>query len=1104
MAIRSATHWISKVSGKVPLRTILVVPFVIQIFVTVGLTGWLSFRNGQKAVNDLAAKLSQEATTRIEQHVHTLTDVPHLFLAMNAAAIRTGNLNIEDFQSVERYFWRQIHLSPWVPTLYYGDEEGNFILLRRGNLDQNPDQVYIRNQSTAPLREVYRLDSQGNRAGLIRTTQYDPRIRPWYKAAVQVGKPTWSSIYLFTAPRELGITPVLPIYRDNGRLRGVLAVDFTLSQISNYLRNLKISKSGQAFIIEHSGDIVASSASELPNKGEERLKAINSTQPLIRSAARHLLKQFGSFDKIKSNQQVIYEVDGKRELMEVTPIQDGRGLDWLTVVVIPEADFMASINANTRTTILLCLAALVFATLLGILTSKWIVRPIDALNTAAKKLSDGEWEQALPIDRADEIGELAKSFNSMAKQLRASFASLEAKNADLQRLDQLKDEFLANTSHELRTPLNGIIGIAESLMDGVTGSLPDETRYNLSLVVSSGRRLANLVNDILDFSKLRNETLELQIKPVEMRAIASVVLTLSRPLIGQKDLQLINSISPDLPTVNADENRVQQILHNLVGNAIKFTDSGTVEISAEVVDGAGGRGDFREEFPASFSRSQMLAISVSDTGIGIPDDKLDRIFESFEQADGTIARQYGGTGLGLAITKKLVELHGGEIAVQSIVGTGSRFTFTLPLSEGIEVEGSEGLDDLTQSGKLQPTEQQRVTPQPANLQPLDLQPLPSNGSVKILIVDDEPVNRQVFTNYLSLHNYSIRQASSGSEALSILESGFKPDLILLDVMMPRLTGYEVTRKIRETWQAIELPIVLLSAKNQVADLVAGLEAGANDYLIKPISKDELLARIKTHLNLRQLKTENLRLATELELTRQLQQMLLPKEAELRQIPGLEIAGFMEPAEEFGGDYYDILSHNGYLKIGIGDVTGHGLESGVLMIMVQTAVRTLLSHGETDPVRFLNVLNRTIYDNVLRMNSEKNLTLSLLDYQNGHLYLSGQHEEMIVVRSEGRVERIDTIDLGFPIGLEADIADFVAQTSVQLYPGDVVVLYTDGITEAENLAGVQYGIERLCEVVRVNWQYSAQEIKQAVIADLRSHIGEQKVYDDITLVVLKQK
>jgi two-component system, sensor histidine kinase ChiS len=1076
MTVKSSINWVSKVSGKVPLRIILVVPFVIQIFAAVGLTGWLSFRNGQKAVNDLAAKLSQEATTRIEQHVQTLTDVPHLSLQMNAAAIRTGNLNIDDFQNVERYFWQQIHLTKWVPTLYYGDENGNFILLKKGN----PDQVYIRDQSTAPLRKIYGLDSQGKRTDLIRSEKYDPRIRPWYEAAVQAGKPTWSKIYMFAAPRELGITPVLPIYQETGRLRGVLAVDFTLSQISEFLQNLKISQSGQAFIIERSGDIVASSGSELPKEGQERLKAINSSKPLIRSAAQYLLKRFGSFDKIDSNQQVIYEVDGKRQLMEVTPLRDGRGLDWLTVVVIPEADFMERINANTRTSILLCLGALGVATILGILTSKWIVQPIGNLNTAAKKLSNGEWEQALPVNRAHEIGDLAKSFNRMAKQLKESFASLEAKNAELQRLDQLKDEFLANTSHELRTPLNGIIGIAESLIDGATGPLPNETRFNLSLIVSSGRRLANLVNDILDFSKLRNETIELQIKPVEMRAIASVVLTLSQPLLGQKDLQLINTISPDLPTVNADENRVQQILHNLVGNAIKFTDSGTVEISARVVD-------------------NQLAISVTDTGIGIPEDKLDRIFESFEQADGTIARQYGGTGLGLAITKKLVELHGGEIAVESTVGVGSQFTFTLPLSQGLEGLNVERLD-----GSQQPARVQLINPQPARVQLANLQPLPVNGSAHIMIVDDEPVNRQVFTNYLSLDNYSITQASSGPEALAILESGFKPDLILLDVMMPRLTGYEVTRKIRETWQAIELPIVLLSAKNQVSDLVAGLEAGANDYLVKPISKDELLARIKTHINLRQLKAENLRLATELELTRRIQQMLLPRESELAAIVGLEIAGFMEPAEEVGGDYYDVLSHNGYLKIGIGDVTGHGLESGVLMIMVQTAVRTLLAYGETDPVKFLNVLNRTIYDNVLRMNSDKNLTLSLLDYQHGQLGLSGQHEEMIIVRSGGRVERIDTIDLGFPIGLEADITDFVAQTQVQLYSGDVVVLYTDGITEAENLEGVRYGIERLCQVVSLNCQHCANTIKQAVIADVRSHIGEQKVYDDITLVILKQK
>lgn len=686
--------------------------------------------------------------------------------------------------------------------------------------------------------------------------------------------------------------------------------------------------------------------------------------------------------------------------------------------------------------------------------------------------------------------QLRKVVERATAALRESEEALLQANADLQRLDKLKDEFLANTSHELRTPLNGIIGIAESLMDGVTGSLPQATRFNLSLIVSSGRRLATLVNDILDFSKLKHETIELQLKPVEMRSLAEVVLTLCQPLIGQKNLQLINSISPDLPAVNADENRVQQILHNLVGNAIKFTDSGTVEITAEI------RGK---------NSDSQLEISISDTGIGIPEDKLDRIFESFEQADGSTARQYGGTGLGLAITKTLVELHKGKISVESSVGVGSRFTFTLPISEGLDAQTEADF----KIGKLRiervPKLNVKTSQLPDYLLPTNLKPVILDGSrINILIVDDEPVNRQVFTNYLSLQNYHISQASNGLEALALLESGFKPDLILLDVMMPRLTGYEVTRKIRETWQANELPILLLSAKNQVSDLVVGLEVGANDYLTKPITKDELLARIKTHLNIKHLKAENLRLATELDITRQLQQMLLPREGELGSIAGLDIAGFMEPAEEVGGDYYDVLKYNGSLKIGIGDVTGHGLESGVLMVMVQTAVRTLLCNNETDPAKFLSAVNRTIYDNVQRMNSDKNLSLSLLDYKQGQLCLSGQHEEMIVVRADGSLERIDTIDLGFPIGLEEDIDDFISHTQVQLHPGDVVVLYTDGITEAENLLREQYGIERLCEVVRDNREHSAEQIKQTVLDNVRSHIGQQKVYDDITLLVLKQK
>ncbi len=252
-----------------------------------------------------------------------------------------------------------------------------------------------------------------------------------------------------------------------------------------------------------------------------------------------------------------------------------------------------------------------------------------------------------------------------------------------------------------------------------------------------------------------------------------------------------------------------------------------------------------------------------------------------------------------------------------------------------------------------------------------------------------------------------------------------------------------------------------------------------------------------------LKTENIRIKAELDITRRLQQMILPPATELSAIQELDIAGYMDPCDEVGGDYYDVLSHNGHLKIGIGDVTGHGLESGLIMIMVQTAVRTLLESEEQDAPKFLNLLNRTIYHNVQRINCDKTMTLSLLDYHEGTLSLSGQHEDVLVVRANGELERFDTINLGFPIALEEEIAEFVNQTQIHLSPGDVVVLYTDGITEAMNSDRSQYGLTRLCEVLIKYHDRSAREINQLVIEDVRNYIGQQTVFDDITLLVIKQ-
>ncbi|MGK7902952.1 MAG: ammonium transporter [Hormoscilla sp.] len=367
----------------------------------------------------------------------------------------------------------------------------------------------------------------------------------------------------------------------------------------------------------------------------------------------------------------------------------------------------------------------------------------------------------------------------------------------------------------------------------------------------------------------------------------------------------------------------------------------------------------------------------------------------------------------------------------------------------------------------------------------------SKPSIKIITAN--PSASRIFGYHLS------RLVGMDISGLLILPTGITPNKLLQYLLTPG--RHEIAGR-RATGEHFPLEATVTEVLLGDRSFYTGTFRDISDR--KLVEAELARAHEEISALSQRLQVENIRLTAELDITRQLQHMLLPKDSELEQIPGLDIAGFMEPANEVGGDYYDVLQHNGRVKIAIGDVTGHGLESGVLMIMVQTAVRTLLENNETDPVKFLSTLNHTIYDNVQRINSDKNLTLCLLDYQSGRLHLSGQHEALIVVRSGEKVELIDTIDLGFPIGLEADITDFIASAEVQLHPGNVVVLYTDGITEAEDIHKVQYGLERLCEVVQQNWLRSAAKIRQAVIDDVRSHIGQQKVYDDITLVVIKQK
>jgi two-component system sensor histidine kinase ChiS len=885
MAIKSLySSWqknIKKSIQKIPIRAVLVIPFVLQTVTAVGLTGYLSYKNGQRAVEELATYLQASILERVTEYLDNYLVKPKEINQVNLDGINLKYIDLNNLSNLGQYFWKQMQVFP-VGYINYANQAGEFIGIER--LDNGELRFNIINKKTGIGNlQIYETNSQGEPNKLLEVTpNYDPRKEAWYAEAIALGKPLWTQIYQWEdKPDILSISSSYPVKVDN-QVVGVIGVDLILSQIGEFLKNLTVSEHGQIFIIERNGLLVASSNSEKPyhivNGKSQRLKAIESHDPLVSNSTNFLISHFGNLKDIQNKSFFTFPKAGNHYFLGVSSFIDPAGIDWLIVVVIPETDFMEKIHANNLITTILCLLALVVAIILGILTARWITSPILRLNYLAKNLSAGDLEKRLITDRQDEIGELAKSFNDMATQLQVSFRDLANKNSELERLNQLKDEFLANTSHELKTPLNGIIGITESMLDGATGEISEVQRRNLFLVAQSGRRLFNLINDILDFSKLRHKNIFLQLDAIDLKQITEIVIIFSQVLVKSKPIAMINNISADLPPVYADFNRLQQILYNLIGNAIKFTDQGQVVMTAEVINKTtqivspntnnqntdSHNTELINEQIANqdlpIDQEQVMLITISDTGIGIETEQLDKIFESFEQGDGSNAREYGGTGLGLAISKKLVELHGGKIWAESQLGVGTQLIFTLPIAT-IAPAKLDGENNylLAQAQSLE--ENTIIQLETDLIIPAERA---SQTKFNIFIVDDELVNLQVLTNHLTLHNYIVHQANSGPEALEMLKNGYHPDLILLDVMMPKMTGYEVTRQIREIWSADEMPILLLSAKNQVIDLVTGLESGANDYITKPFAKDELIARIKTHLHIKDLEAETLRLALESE------------------------------------------------------------------------------------------------------------------------------------------------------------------------------------------------------------------------------------------------
>lgn len=399
-----------------------------------------------------------------------------------------------------------------------------------------------------------------------------------------------------------------------------------------------------------------------------------------------------------------------------------------------------------------------------------------------------------------------------------AYRTIEAMSARLLEADRLKDEFLINTSHELQTPLNGILNISQLMIKGADGQLTQKQGQNLALIQETARRLSTLVGDILDLERIKRNDLRLQPAAVDARSTAALVLELLEYLVTDKEIKLINRIPSDMPPIHADESRFRQVLYNIVGNAIKFTERGSVSILAQQEHGS-------------------IKLTVHDTGIGIRREDWHRMFQSFTQLEEGRLQRSGGIGLGLSISRQLIELMDGEIYIEaSEPEQGTRIAIRLPVSgESPQLSSANEAQDFLPS--MAPGVEAR-------------EPLGADQRYTLLAVDDEPANLQILRGLFPGEGFELLTAANGRDALRLLEANPQIELVLLDVMMPQLSGYEVCRNIRSRFTLFDLPVVLMTARNTPHEIANGFAAGANDFIAKPYNAWEVQARVKTLLELK--------------------------------------------------------------------------------------------------------------------------------------------------------------------------------------------------------------------------------------------------------------